>query len=276
MAKLRTVRPALARSSPPLARAAKERKRLATRDDDREWRKWYSTARWKRLREEALVAASYTCAKTGRVLTGKHPSPDSPVVDHIKPHRGDPDLFWDPDNLQVVSKEWHDSIKQAQERADQVAAIHPKWLQPSVIPLTIVCGPPCSGKTTWADAHAAPRDLVIDLDRIASDISGEPLHGWSRERWLNAALWRRNDMLGSLSRPAHHPAAWLVVSEPKARHRDWWATTLKPQRIVVLEADEAECMRRAAADGRDIDVTEAGIMRWWADYDRRIGDERLV
>ncbi|APZ53125.1 AAA domain-containing protein [Salipiger abyssi] len=226
------------------------------------------------MRLEVLTDALWTCCKTGRMLTGEHPEPHSAVVDHIRPHNGDPDLFWDRDNLQAVTKEWHDSIKQARERADKAAAIHPKWLKPSLVPLTIVCGPACSGKTTWAQEQASPSDLIIDLDRIAADISGEPLHGWSRERWLNAALWRRNNMLGDLSRKSDHPAAWLIVSEPKARHREWWAQTLKPERIVVLEVDEPECMRRAEAEGRDLNATEATVTRWWAEYDRRIGDER--
>ncbi len=40
----------------------------------------------------------------GVLLMGKHPAPDSPVVDHIKPHRGNPDLFWDRGTLHAVSK----------------------------------------------------------------------------------------------------------------------------------------------------------------------------
>ena len=30
------------------------------------------------------------------------------VVDHIKPHRGDPGLFWNPDNWQPLCKACHD------------------------------------------------------------------------------------------------------------------------------------------------------------------------
>ncbi len=30
------------------------------------------------------------------------------VVDHIKPHRGDPQLFWDTDNWQALCKKCHD------------------------------------------------------------------------------------------------------------------------------------------------------------------------
>lgn len=56
------------------------------------------------------------CCKTGVILTGKYPAADSPVVDHITPHRGDLALFWDEENLQTVSKAYHDKVKQSIEK----------------------------------------------------------------------------------------------------------------------------------------------------------------
>lgn len=37
------------------------------------------------------------------------------VADHIKAHRGDEELFFDPENLQSLCKPCHDAHKQAQE-----------------------------------------------------------------------------------------------------------------------------------------------------------------
>jgi 5-methylcytosine-specific restriction protein A len=78
-------------------------------------RSWYKSARWQALRLEVLVRDLYTCRQTGVLLTGKHPAPNSPVVDHVVPHRGDERLFWDIDNLQAVSKAYHDSDKRKME-----------------------------------------------------------------------------------------------------------------------------------------------------------------
>lgn len=39
------------------------------------------------------------------------------VVDHIKPHRGDDDLFWDESNWQALCKSCHDSHKQRLEKS---------------------------------------------------------------------------------------------------------------------------------------------------------------
>lgn len=81
------------------------------------WKAWYKTARWRRLREQVLIRDAFTCQRTGQVLAGKHPAPDSPVVNHRRPHRGDERLFWDIENLETVSKSVHDGAIQREEQA---------------------------------------------------------------------------------------------------------------------------------------------------------------
>ena len=71
----------------------------------------YKTKRWQRLRARQLKLHPYCqCPhhKGQKVLAN--------VVDHIKPHRGDPRLFWNPANLQSMTKHCHDKYKQSQER----------------------------------------------------------------------------------------------------------------------------------------------------------------
>lgn len=94
-----------------------EKARLREREKNTPNRKWYHSERWKRLRIEVLKRDNWTCQQTGAICVGKHPSPNSPVVDHIKPHHWDEHLFWDVNNLQTVTKAYHDSEKQKQERA---------------------------------------------------------------------------------------------------------------------------------------------------------------
>ena len=89
---------------------------MNSRANDPPWRAWYKTARWQRLRLEILIRDGYACAKTGVLCVGEYPSPNSAVADHIKPHRGDPNLFWDASNIQTVSKAYHDGQKQRDEQ----------------------------------------------------------------------------------------------------------------------------------------------------------------
>jgi 5-methylcytosine-specific restriction enzyme A len=96
--------------------ARSEGERDKQRDAVQPWRAWYKTARWQRLRRVVLARDGYVCQQTGAALVGRYPAANSPVIDHKKPHRGDPDLFWDESNLQSVSKAYHDKDKQRAEK----------------------------------------------------------------------------------------------------------------------------------------------------------------
>lgn len=276
MAKLTSIKPRIGSLPPRIGYASGDEKaRDQHRAATQHWRKWYKTARWERLRQQVLLRDAWTCQRTGVLCIGKAPDPNSPVVNHKTPHRGDPALFWDIDNLETVTKAVHDSMVQMEEKSGkaQFASFFPDWLKPSTIPLTIVCGPPASGKSTYVARRAGRNDLVIDLDVIASRLSGGPLHAWDRERWLQPALYQRNNLLGSLARPTSYRAAWFIVSEPTADRRKWWADHLKPDAIVVLETPEAQCFAYAAKDtDRDQAHTAQAIASWWSSYTRRAGD----
>lgn len=63
----------------------------------RDWRK----VRAMHLMEHPLCVF---CEREGRVTLAT-------VVDHIEPHHGDPNLFWDSDNHQSLCAHCHDSVK---------------------------------------------------------------------------------------------------------------------------------------------------------------------
>ncbi|MBL8576137.1 MAG: AAA family ATPase [Mesorhizobium sp.] len=270
MSKLSTFKGRFASSSPRKSvLASSSRTSDAKRAESSPWRSWYKSTRWEQIRQRVFVAAQFRCAQTGVLLLGTSPAWDSPVCDHIKPHRGNPALFWDEENLQCVSKAWHDSRKKAMENADKRAALHPEWLKPSQVPLTIVVGPPASGKSTYVRNHKVAGDLVLDVDVLASQISGEDLHTWNREAWLNAALSMRNDLLGEIGRTASYHGAWLILTEPKADKRQWWQDKMHPEEIIILETPEPICIANAEADGRNTKHTRDAIVSWWWTYERR-------
>jgi 5-methylcytosine-specific restriction enzyme A len=81
----------------------------------RPFKKWYSTARWQKLRLEVFARDGYVCQATGVACVGGKGDPSAPTCDHIIPHRGNPLLFWDKDNLQTVTAEYHSGEKQRLE-----------------------------------------------------------------------------------------------------------------------------------------------------------------
>lgn len=86
----------------------------ATDRNSAPWRRWYGLARWRDLRLQVFVRDRFTCCMC-KALEG---DTSKLVCDHREPHRGDPDKFWDPGNLQTLCKSpCHDKHKQALEQA---------------------------------------------------------------------------------------------------------------------------------------------------------------
>ncbi|RYF05472.1 MAG: HNH endonuclease [Oxalobacteraceae bacterium] len=115
MAKLKTLPSRLGSLSPMRGHLpAPERKPEAERKMFSPWRAWYNTTRWRRLRWAQLVKDHFTCTRCGKLKgdTAKL------VCDHVTPHRGSAELFWDEGNLTTLCKPCHDSAKQREEQAE--------------------------------------------------------------------------------------------------------------------------------------------------------------
>lgn len=146
-------------------------------------------------------------------------------------------------------------------------------LEPSAIPLTIVCGPPGSGKTRYVEQHAQQGDTIIDLDYIKARLSGQPIYHVAPS-WFERAMWERNRMLAQLAH-THAGRAWFIAGAPTPEERDHWANHLKPESIIVLTVPVAKCMQRIANDTRRPNQAqrfERVVRDWWRDYEPRAGD----
>ena len=81
-----------------------------------EYRKLYQTKQWRVLRERALLRDTFTCQRCKCMLKRGKSHPQSAVVHHIDAHKGDPDKFFDLDNLQAVCWSCHSGVIQSEER----------------------------------------------------------------------------------------------------------------------------------------------------------------
>jgi len=120
MARITTLKPKYGSASPRHAASFRPETRDRDRDAQSPQRRWYKTARWQKLRAKVIRRDIERnlgrCAQSGVMLTLEKNKPNSAVVDHIKAPKGNEALFWDEANLQTVTKAWHDSVKQRQER----------------------------------------------------------------------------------------------------------------------------------------------------------------
>lgn len=205
--------------------------------------------RTRRLRAEPLCRHCY--AKGITTLARE--------VDHITPlSAGGTDTD---DNVQSLCLNCH-AAKTAKEQNIFAASNHPDWLERSAIPLTIVCGPPASGKATFVSQRAKMHDHIICLDTIMQDLSPRYQH-WAKaldKHLLNAAVRERNARLGALKQAATGQA-WFIISAPTQAERDWWQGKLGGE-VVLLHPGVEECRRRAMARGTPRAVD--GINLWEA------------
>jgi shikimate kinase len=168
------------------------------------------------------------------------------VVDHIKPHRGDQALFWDKNNWQPLCTHCHASLKQSAERRGSIEFDTQPFIRKPAIPVTIVCGPAGSGKSTYVRNHAGSNDVVIDFDDIRSRLSGTGVHEQD-STWTKATLLERNRILRSLADDDQHDRAWFIVGAPEHEERELWKRKLSAD-VVLLDTPLDVCIQRINND----------------------------
>ena len=215
---------------------------------------------WTKLRNVIIRRDAYLCQVCLIVdrLTPAH------AVDHIVPKANGGSN--DPSNLQSICKPCH-TTKTAVESAmaGGPAASEPAWLKRPTIPVTVVCGPPGSGKSYYVTQHASQRDLVLDLDVIAADLFKLPLYRATYEQMM-VAMRYRNSMLSSLAgRDAGYVKAWLIVTAGSPAKRAFWRDQYGAE-LVVMPTSKAECVERIKQDARRVgsDLTRSidFVYRW--------------
>lgn len=224
----------------------------------------YGGRGWQLARRQALARDGYQCRACGHVVHGRRAH-----VDHITPKaEGGSDLL---DNLQTLCATCHQRKTNAETIHEEWSSLHPEWVRKPAIPVTLVCGPPASGKSSYVREHAAKSDAIIDLDSIASAIAKTTEHAWPLHI-IDQALRERNRQLDMLSQPLNGcKHAWFIVCEPDGANRRWWADRIKAD-VVVLETSAHVCEARISADKER--SRQAGAANdWWSRYSRSPADK---
>ena len=246
----------------PLAIAAKPQKQQANRQEGRALAT--NSAAWRRIRAYVLANEPLCreCAKAGKVVAASH-------VDHIDGNSGSNAQA----NLQPLCAPCHSRKTALEDGGFGNVQRIPSWVDKPACPVTLVCGPPGSGKSTYCDDRAGPDDLVIDLDIIKAAVSGQRIYE-SGDEWLAPAMRERNRIIASLAKRTKG-RAWLIVGAPVGTERRKWQELLRAD-VVVLEADASLCEQRIKADERRSETAAKRHIRaalhWWHQYSMRQGE----
>lgn len=159
--------------------------------DDRKWHKASAA-----YRSEHPVCEE--CIRQGKGLAARV----SQVVDHVRPHKGDVELFWDRDNWQALCKQHHDAKTAREDRKCE---------------RYVVTGQPGSGKTTWVTAQRKTGWAVWDWDAIAGCMFGADRYRDRTADQAECGYAMRKELIRWLQRHKDVPCAIIVTHREQAQ-----------------------------------------------------------
>ncbi|WP_052373779.1 AAA family ATPase [Nocardia otitidiscaviarum] len=109
--------------------------------------------------------------------------------------------------------------------------------------LTVITGPPAAGKTTYVRDHAAPGDIIIDLDAIAIALGSRHGHNHPRDIKTVAQAARTAAIRAAANTRA---TTWLIHTAPTTEQ----LATYRAQgaRIITVDPGEATTRTRITAE----------------------------
>lgn len=222
----------------------------------------YQTARWRKLstiyREKHPWCKR--CMELGDVTLAEH-------VDHIIPISEGGEVFVE-ENLQGLCVSCHN----AKTRSDEVR-IREKPLSISAEMentdrITIICGPPGAGQDDYVKEKMLEGDLIIDLDKIYSALSGLEEYNKPHEL-LTYVLAAKDAVIRRLAEEVRCRHAFVISGSPKIEDRNKLGRLLRTSNIVVLTKTISECLANIASDERrneKLEQWEELVRNWWFQY----------
>ena len=224
---------------------------------------FYTSKEWRKLRqmlmsERVNASGEITCAECGKPIIKGYDC----IAHHIKEinatNLNDPSVTLNPLNILLVHMKCHNKIH------NRFGGRVQTWQRK----VYYVYGAPCSGKSTFVRENMQSGDLVLDIDRLWSALSGQPEYVKPNE--LKPVVFNaRNAIMDSIkTRAGNWQTAWVIEGGAFLGDRMRRIETLGAESIFI-EATRDECIQRLASDEKRRSVQDEWIKyidEWFNNY----------
>lgn len=194
--------------------------------------KFYHSALWTHKREAIKQRDLELCQRCGMELE---------LVDHIVPSKDDWEDRLNDDNLQGLCNACH-RLKTKREWIK-----HHKGAN-RYMTITVVCGLPSSGKTTYVRKHQTKHDLIYDYDSLMQSLTGLPSHSKNFDVHDYIILFFEQ-MLRKLKSEQTFDNVWIIQTYPDERI-DSLLSPYHHVNHILIDVDKQTCIDRLNNDKR--------------------------
>lgn len=225
---------------------------------------FYTSADWRKFRQ---VVIAERINPTDGVLydefSGKPILKSHEIILHHKieltmQNVNDRSISLNPANIMIVTPKSHNEIH------NRFGGRLQSWQRK----VYYVYGAPCSGKSSFVRENMQRGDLVLDIDRLWSALSGQPEYIKPNE--IKAVVFNaRNAIIDSIkTRAGNWQTAWVIEGGALLGDRMRRIDALGAESMFV-DATRDECIKRLASDEKRRAVQPQWVEyidRWFAEY----------
>ena len=221
---------------------------------------FYRSSEWEKLRQiirlERLNAEGLTiCEFCGQPIVKAYDCIAHHKTELTESNYRDASISLNPDNIMLVHHSCHNAIH------DKVGYTAPK--------VYIVWGSPMSGKTTYVKGVAKYGDIILDIDKLWSAISGRAEYEKPNRIKENVFALRDLTLQMIEQRRGYWKTAYAIGGYALPSERERLANRLNAE-LIYIESTKEECLHRLSVcgDGRKYSEWEKYISDWWETHER--------
>lgn len=212
----------------------------------------YQSPEWQALRLGLIQSRGLLCQKCGRLVTDETKLIGHHIQELTPENVTDPNIALNPDNIELICDKCHNEEHHRFGHRSQV--------------IYIVYGAPCSGKTTLVNQMRNRGDVIVDMDKLYSAVSGCALY--DKPDSIKAVVFRARDVLLDClrTRTGKWNKAFIIGGYPYRLQRDELAMRMGAE-LIYCRSTLEECLARAEERGAFAADWRRYIRRWFDEYE---------